>query len=30
MIVPRDDGRGAYTDDYAIFMVRGTYEIIKE
>jgi len=30
MIVPRDDGRGAYTDDYAIFMVRGSYEIIKE
>ncbi|NLJ59090.1 MAG: hypothetical protein GX339_09630 [Tissierellia bacterium] len=29
MIVPRDDGRGAYTDDYAIFMVRGAYEIIK-
>jgi 2-polyprenyl-3-methyl-5-hydroxy-6-metoxy-1,4-benzoquinol methylase len=29
MIVPRDDGRGAYTNDYAIFMVRGTYEITK-
>lgn len=29
MIVPRDDGRGAYTNDYAIFMVRGTYEIIN-
>lgn len=28
-IVPRDDGRGAYTNDYAIFMVRGTYEIAK-
>ncbi len=27
MIVPRDDGRGAYTNDYAIFMVRGTYEV---
>jgi hypothetical protein len=27
MIVPRDDGRGAYTNDYAIFMVRGKYEI---
>lgn len=27
MIIPRDDGRGAYTNDYAIFMVRGTYEI---
>ena len=30
MIVPRSDGRGAYTNDYAIFMVRGTYEIISE
>lgn len=30
MIVPRGDGRGAYTNDYAIFMVRGTYEIVKE
>ena len=30
MIVPRGDGRGAYTDDYAIFMVRGTYEIVKQ
>lgn len=30
MIVPRNDGRGAYTDNYAIFMVRGAYEIIKE
>ena len=29
MIVPRGDGRSAYTDDYAIFMVRGTYEIVK-
>lgn len=29
MIVPRGDGRGAYTNDYAIFMVRGAYEIIK-
>jgi len=29
MIVPRDDGRGAYTNEYAIFMVRGTYEITK-
>jgi len=28
-IIPRDDGRGAYTDSYAIFMVRGTYEVIK-
>lgn len=30
MIVPRDDGRGAYTNDYAIFMVRGAYEIVKQ
>ncbi len=30
MIVPRDDGRGAYTNDYAIFMVRGAYEIINQ
>ncbi len=30
MIVPRGDGRGAYTDDYAIFMVRGTYEVVKQ
>lgn len=29
MIVPRGDGRGAHTNDYAIFMVRGSYEIIK-
>ena len=29
MIVPRDDGRGVYTDNYAIFMVRGSYEILK-
>lgn len=28
-IVPRDDGRGAYTDSNATFMVRGTYEVIK-
>ncbi len=28
-IIPRDDGRGAYTDSYAIFMVRGTYEVTK-
>lgn len=28
-IIPRDDGRGAYTDSYAIFMVRGSYEVIK-
>ncbi|HBC29753.1 MAG TPA: hypothetical protein DC024_00700 [Clostridiales bacterium] len=30
MIVPRNDGRGAYTNDYAIFMVRGAYEIVKQ
>ena len=29
MIVPRDDGRGVYAENYAIFMVRGTYEVIK-
>ncbi len=29
MIVPRDDGRGVYTDSYAIFIVRGSYEVIK-
>ena len=29
LIVPRDDGRGVTTDSYAIFMVRGTYEVIK-
>jgi len=29
MIVPRDDGRGVYAENYALFMVRGTYEIIK-
>ncbi|HAQ42179.1 MAG TPA: hypothetical protein DCM73_16040 [Clostridiales bacterium] len=28
-IVPRDDGRGAYADKYAIFMVRGTYKVVK-
>lgn len=27
LIVPRADGRGVYTDSYAIFMVRGTYEV---
>lgn len=26
-IIPRDDGRGAYTDSYAIFMVRGSYKV---
>jgi len=29
LIVPRDDGRGVYTNSYAIFMVRGTYEVVK-
>ncbi|MFA9423421.1 MAG: hypothetical protein ACERLG_07570 [Sedimentibacter sp.] len=29
MIVPRNDGRGVYAENYAIFMVRGSYEIIK-
>jgi hypothetical protein len=29
MIVPRDDGRGVYAEEYAIFMVRGTYEVVK-
>lgn len=29
MIVPRNDGRGVYTENYAIFMVRGKYEVIK-
>lgn len=29
MIVPRDDGRGVYAENYAILMVRGTYEVIK-
>lgn len=27
MIVPRDDGRGVYVLENAIFMVRGSYEI---
>jgi len=29
LLIPRDDGRGAYTNDYALFMVRGEYKIIK-
>jgi hypothetical protein len=29
MIVPRDDGRGVYAETYAIFMVRGSYEVVK-
>lgn len=27
IIIPRDDGRGAYVENYAIFMVRGYYEV---
>ncbi|WP_427340370.1 hypothetical protein [Caloranaerobacter sp. DY30410] len=27
LIIPRDDGRGVYVEKYAIFMVRGEYEI---
>ncbi len=27
LIVPRSDGRGVYTNNYAIFMVRGKYEV---
>jgi len=29
LIVPRSDGRGVYTNDYAIFMVRGEYEVLE-
>jgi len=29
LIVPRSDGRGVYTNDYAIFMVRGAYEVTE-
>lgn len=29
LIVPRDDGRGVYTETGATFMVRGTYEVVK-
>lgn len=29
LIVPRDDGRGVYTETSATFMVRGTYEVVK-
>lgn len=29
LIVPRNDGRGVYTNNYAIFMVRGGYEVVK-
>ena len=27
ILIPRDDGRGAYVEKFAIFMVRGAYEI---
>ncbi|MFA5524402.1 MAG: hypothetical protein WDA24_08585 [Tissierellales bacterium] len=27
IIIPRDDGRGAYVDTFAIFMIRGYYEV---
>ncbi|WP_425447115.1 hypothetical protein [Dethiothermospora halolimnae] len=27
LIIPRSDGRGVYVDNYAIFMVRGSYKI---
>lgn len=27
IVIPRDDGRGAYVENYAIFMVRGYYEV---
>lgn len=27
ILIPRDDGRGAYVEKYAIFMVRGYYEV---
>ncbi|EOC99535.1 hypothetical protein [Caldisalinibacter kiritimatiensis] len=27
LIIPRSDGRGVYVEEYAIFMVRGKYEI---
>ncbi|SCG83913.1 hypothetical protein DW1_2349 [Proteiniborus sp. DW1] len=27
IVIPRDDGRGAYVERFAIFMVKGAYEI---
>lgn len=27
VVIPRDDGRGAYVDRFAIFMIRGYYEV---
>ena len=29
LLVPRSDGRGAYTNSSALFMVRGKYEVVK-
>ncbi|RKD30073.1 hypothetical protein [Thermohalobacter berrensis] len=29
LIIPRSDGRGVYAEKYAIFMVRGEYEIVE-
>lgn len=29
LLVPRSDGRGAYTNSSALFMVRGSYELVK-
>lgn len=30
LIIPRSDGRGVYTKDSALFMVRGAYKIVNE
>lgn len=30
LIIPRSDGRGVYTNDFALFMVRGAYKVIKD
>lgn len=30
LIVPRSDGRGVYTKDNALFMVRGAYKVVSE
>lgn len=27
LIIPRDDGRGVYVEEYGIFLVRGEYEV---
>ncbi|MDD2494955.1 MAG: hypothetical protein PHE29_07165 [Tissierellia bacterium] len=29
LLVPRSDGRGVYTNNSALFMVRGAYEVIE-